>query len=175
MDDTLKQRIENCLTNDDASEATDILTAHAADIIDNATVAKLVQLVLDVDADYGTYFYPAVINRVEGDLQQRLHETLANDTDHSDFVQAMRDDRTVPHHGAIIDALNPERTDDDILGSILAEVGDQLSREHKLRIARALTVDSYPGTYEFVTAIGTLGATLDDETLLKVIERMKTN
>lgn len=172
MDYDLAKHVDECLENDDGEAAAEILENSATDITDTEKLAKLVHCALDDDPDNVSRFYATTIGRVDAELAQELNESIARHDELDELCAALRDPASQPHHKVILDAYNPEQTDDDDLGKLLAKAGCAFSRENKLRVARAISVDESPSTEEFVTAIFTLGALIDDDMLMKIIEKM---
>lgn len=172
MDYDLSKRIDECLENDNGEEAAQILENSAAEITDIEKLTKLVHCALDDDPDNVSRFYAATIGRLDAELVQEMNDTIAQHHELNELCEVLRDPASQPYHKAILDHYNPEHTDDDDLGILLAKAGGALSREHKLRVARAISTDDSPDTDALIAAIFTLGELIDDDTLLKIIEKM---
>lgn len=169
----LKQRIEECLGDENAGdEAAELLKEHAAEI-DDGDLVKLVEHALtdEDDSENIVDFYSAVIGRVDADLAKRLHTALAEVEDNDLVFETMNEDGAVPFHGALLDELDPDNMDDDDLVNMLIQV-TKLSREHRLRVANAISDEENPDTNDYVKALQVLGGVLDEQELLKVIAWM---
>jgi hypothetical protein len=170
----LQTRIAECLESENDEDAVAILAEHAAAINDDGLV-KLVDLALDGEDDNAiAKYYLAVIGRVDADMAARLNTELGSYATVEEICVVLRDDASKPHHAAIIDAMEIEsdEMDDDDIGELLAGAGDKLSNELKVRVARAITVDTDQDTSVFIAAISSLGGALDDATLVRVVDLM---
>lgn len=172
MDTDLQARIDECITDDDGDQARDILEEQAVEITDNEVIAKLVKIALDADSENVVSIYEHVIGRVDAETTKSLNTALAECDDKDDLFNVMKKDSVVPHHGALLDQLDLKNQDDDFLGDLLAAVGAKFSREHKVRVARAIGVDEFADTEERVTAISKLGALLDDDTIVRIVDKI---
>jgi hypothetical protein len=171
MSDQLKQDIATCIEEKNGNKALDLVQEHLADI-DAADLSKLVGIALDSYNDDVLVIYKEVIGRADADLAQRLNKALGECDDIDEIATMMQEDVAVPHHSAILDAMKLDEMGDDDIGSFLAEAAGKLSNDNKIRVARAISTNDDPKTDDFVTAISTLGDTLDDQALLRVVNEM---
>lgn len=172
MSNNLTGRIETCVENDDDEAACQILENHSSEITDDAVLKKVAEVAIGKNPNNVSRFYLNVISRVDSELAGDLTEMLANHANRSELFRVMRHDGAAIHHESILEFFSPETRDDDDNGGLLAEVGDKLSKEHKVRIARAADPVLSPETDQYMTAIGVLGDLLDDDTLVKIVDKM---